>query len=143
MDCVGRKASNCVDCLLNRISDAGNVPGTTGHREMEYPETPAFYWLCQINRPARSKVLKRISLEPDGLRSVYLVGLLQTCAGNAECRLLLVQLEKDCTNDEQRHRVAEAIHQCDDGPCPRSLVAYYQARLAKGKVPDQSGNVEK
>ncbi len=137
------RATNCVDLLLNRISDVGNVP-LVSHVVRHYPEArPAFYWLCHIGLPACPQAVRRIPLESDALSRVYLVGLLQTVAGSAQARSLLVSLETTCVDEEERQRILEAIQQCDDGPCPPSLQRYHRDRCEKTKTPEQTRNVDK
>lgn len=123
--------TNSVEYLLNRISSLGNVH-MLSRVVARYPDRrPAFYWLCQIGLPACQPALRRIPLESDGLIRAYLVGLLQTVAGDNQARSWLVALKKTCGNDEQLERVTAAIEQCDDGPCPRSIFAYHKAKLVK------------
>ncbi|HQX50692.1 MAG TPA: hypothetical protein PLR25_12340 [Planctomycetaceae bacterium] len=129
------RADNCVNLMLNRISDGGNA--LMRSRAIDYPEgRPAFFWLREIGSPAFIPALHRIPQESDGLTRVYLVGLLQAIKGNAETRAVIVELEKNCADEEQRTRVAEAIQQCDDAPEARALYAYYQAKSGKVDAPD-------
>ena len=147
------RAENCVEFLLNRISDRShvNIPNL---RRRPYQGCPAFDSLCQIGLPACPSALHRIPLESNGLIRAYLTGVLQRCRGNTEAKSRLIAFKEICTPQEMRKRVQvqvankeefwgkcttqemqkrvqEAIEQCEAAPFPDipTLSRYYHAKL--------------
>lgn len=107
------RAEECVELLLNRISDPGHVHllGRT-----PYQGFPAYYYLCKIGLPACQPALNRVPLESDVRIRELLTGVLQRCLGNSEARSRLVALKENCTTEEMRERVQKAIERCDSEP---------------------------
>jgi hypothetical protein len=58
-----------------------------------------------------------------------MLGLLQTCLGDAEARTRLNRLASQVSDDVQRLRVEAAIAQLDDGPCPKELRTYHKEKF--------------
>ncbi len=107
------RAENCVELLLNRISDHGHLHIV---RRPVYQGYPAYYHLCKIGLPACQPALNRILLESDDMSIHLLTGVLQRCLGNSEARSRLVALKDKCETDEMRERVQKAIERCEAEP---------------------------
>lgn len=112
-------AENCIELLLNRISNSCENLHLSLKPYGQGP--PAFYVLCKMGLPACDAALRRIPLEPDGSIRMMLTRLLQRRLGNAKAKFSLLTLNEACDTEEERVRVRDAIEHCEAIQLPHPM----------------------
>jgi hypothetical protein len=124
------RADSCAHLLLNRITCQNRVLINAASMVRCRQHSPAFEALCEIGSPGCNAALTRLPQESDELTRVFIVGLLQTCLGDAKANAALKSILSRTTDAIERQRIEEGIAQIEEGPCPDSLRRYYHARKA-------------